>query len=99
MATHFSPGDFHGQRSPVGYSLQGFRELDTSERVTPKKISPNSKRLQSQSVFSDSESKKNSETKDNLKTLQIFLTYLFLLKDNYFTEFSCFLSTLNMNQP
>ena len=25
--------------------------------------------------------------------------YLFLLKDNCFTEFYCFLSNLNMNQP
>ena len=25
----FLPGDFHGQRSLVGYSLWGYKELDT----------------------------------------------------------------------
>ena len=33
MATHFSisPGEFHGQRSLVGYSPWGRKELDTTE--------------------------------------------------------------------
>ena len=36
MATHSSiwPGESHGQRSLVGYSLWGDKELDTSERLT-----------------------------------------------------------------
>ena len=36
MATHFSmSGEFHGQRSLVGYSPWGHKESDTSERLTP----------------------------------------------------------------
>ena len=33
MATHFSslPGEFHGQKSLVGYSPWGHTELDTTE--------------------------------------------------------------------
>ena len=34
MATHFLPGEFHGQRSLVGYSPWGRKELDTTERLT-----------------------------------------------------------------
>ena len=36
MATHsvFLPGEFHGQRSLVGYSPWGHKELDTTERLT-----------------------------------------------------------------
>ena len=30
----FLPGGFHGQRSLAGYSPQGRRELDTTERET-----------------------------------------------------------------
>ena len=30
----FLPGEFHGQRSLVGYSLQGHEELDTTERLS-----------------------------------------------------------------
>ena len=30
----FLPGEFHGQRRPVGYSLCGCKELDTTERLT-----------------------------------------------------------------
>ena len=28
------PGEFHGQRSLAGYSPQGHRELDTTERLS-----------------------------------------------------------------
>ena len=38
MATHptpvFLPGEFHGQRSLADYSLQGRKELDTTEQLT-----------------------------------------------------------------
>ena len=36
MATHSSilPGEFHGQRSPAGYSPWGQKESDTTERLT-----------------------------------------------------------------
>ena len=36
MATHSSilPGEFHGQRSLVGYSPQGHKESDTTDRLT-----------------------------------------------------------------
>ena len=36
MATHpvFWPGKSHGQRSLVGYSPLGHKELDTTERLT-----------------------------------------------------------------
>ena len=30
----FLPGEFHGQRSLEGYSSQGCKELDTTERLT-----------------------------------------------------------------
>ena len=30
----FLPGEFHGQRSPAGYSLWGCKESDTTERLT-----------------------------------------------------------------
>ena len=30
----FLPGEFHGQRSLVGYSPQGSKESDTTERLT-----------------------------------------------------------------
>jgi len=30
----FLPGKFHGQRSPVGYSPWGPKELDTTEQLT-----------------------------------------------------------------
>ena len=30
----FLPGEFHGQKSLVGYSLRGCKELDTTERLT-----------------------------------------------------------------
>ena len=30
----FLPGESHGQRSLVGYSPRGHRELDTTERLT-----------------------------------------------------------------
>ena len=33
MAIHSSPGKSHGQRSLVGYSLWGRKELDTTERL------------------------------------------------------------------
>ena len=35
MATHsvFLPGEFHGQRSPVGYSLWPCKESDTTEQL------------------------------------------------------------------
>ena len=29
------PGEFHGQRSLVGYSPLGHKQLDTTERLTP----------------------------------------------------------------
>ena len=37
MATHsiFLPGEVHGQRSLVGYSPWGHKELDTTEQLTP----------------------------------------------------------------
>ena len=31
MATHFLPGESHGQRSLVGYSSQGHREAEMTE--------------------------------------------------------------------
>ena len=31
----FLPGEFHGQRRLVGYSPQGCKESDTTERLTP----------------------------------------------------------------
>ena len=31
----FSPGKYHGQRSPVGYSLQGCKELDMTKVTEP----------------------------------------------------------------
>ena len=31
----FLPGKSHGQRSPVGYSLWGHKESDTTERLAP----------------------------------------------------------------
>ena len=36
MVTHSSilPGEFHGQRSLVGYSPWGRKELDTAEQLT-----------------------------------------------------------------
>ena len=36
MATHsmLLPGEFHGQRSLVGYSPWGLKELDTTEQLT-----------------------------------------------------------------
>ena len=36
MATHSSilPEEFHGQRSLVGYSSRGHKELDMTERLT-----------------------------------------------------------------
>ena len=36
MATHllFLPGEFHGQRSLVGYSPWGRKESDTTERLS-----------------------------------------------------------------
>ena len=36
MATHLSilAGEFHGQRSLVGYSLWGHKELDTTKQLT-----------------------------------------------------------------
>ena len=34
-----------------------------------------------------------------LKTRDGLFKIYFLLKDNYFTEFCCFLPNLNMNQP
>ena len=30
----FLPGEFHGQRSLVGYSLRDCKELDTAEQLT-----------------------------------------------------------------
>ena len=30
----FLPGEFHGQRSPVGYSPRGHKELDTTAQLT-----------------------------------------------------------------
>ena len=35
------PGDFHGQRSLVGYSLGGCKELDMTEHAFPNKIKSN----------------------------------------------------------
>ena len=34
MATHSRPGESHGQRSLVGYSLWGRKESDTTELLT-----------------------------------------------------------------
>ena len=34
MATHFSPGESHGQRSLAGYSPWGHKEADTTERLS-----------------------------------------------------------------
>ena len=34
MATHSLPGESHGQRSLVGYSPQGHKELDMTEQLT-----------------------------------------------------------------
>ena len=34
MVTHSLPGEFHGQRSLVGYSPWGHKELDTTEWLT-----------------------------------------------------------------
>ena len=33
----FLPGEFHGQRSMVGYSPWGHKELDMTEQLTPNK--------------------------------------------------------------
>ena len=30
----FLPGEFHGQKNPVGYSPRGRKELNTTERLT-----------------------------------------------------------------
>jgi len=30
----FLPGEFHGQRSLVGYSPRGFKKLDTAEQLS-----------------------------------------------------------------
>ena len=35
----FLPGEFHGQRSPVGYSLWGRKELYAAEQLTHTKFS------------------------------------------------------------
>ena len=36
MATHLNimPGEFHGQRNPVGYSPWGRKELNTTKQLT-----------------------------------------------------------------
>ena len=36
LATHsvFLPGEFHGQRSLIGYSPWGFKEMDTTNTFT-----------------------------------------------------------------
>ena len=34
MATHSMPGESHGQRSPVGYSLWGRNESNMTEQLT-----------------------------------------------------------------
>ena len=34
LTAAFLPGEFHGQRSLVGYSPWGHKELDTTERLT-----------------------------------------------------------------
>ena len=36
----FLSGKFHGQTSLAGYSLQGHKELDTTEQVSPERVSP-----------------------------------------------------------
>ena len=36
----FSPGEFHGQRSPVGYNPRGHKESDATERLTLSLRSP-----------------------------------------------------------
>ena len=38
----FFPGEFHGQRSLVGYSPRGHRELDMTERLTLSLLKPQS---------------------------------------------------------
>ena len=34
----FLPGESHGQRSPVGYSPQGRKESDTTQRLPPRPL-------------------------------------------------------------
>ena len=36
----FLPGEFHGQQSLAGYSLWGYKELDTTEWLTLSLLSP-----------------------------------------------------------
>ena len=42
MATHpvFLPGEFHGQRSLVGHSRWGRKEMDTTKRLTHTHMKP-----------------------------------------------------------
>ena len=50
MATHpvFLPGKSHGQRSLVGYSPWGCKELDTTEQLTQSAVSGINNLLQQQ---------------------------------------------------
>ena len=41
----FLPGEFHGQRSLAGYSLWGYKESDTTERLSTYSTPPKSRGL------------------------------------------------------
>ena len=47
MATTFLPGEHHGEKSLVGYSLWGQKELDTTKttELTPPAPLPNTHRV------------------------------------------------------
>ena len=41
----FLPGEFHGQRSLVGYSPWGHKELDTTQQLMEEAMAPHSSTL------------------------------------------------------
>ena len=53
----FLPGEFHGQRSLVGYSLRGHKELDMIERLTLSlfTVSSESQCLLKRQIFGETE--------------------------------------------
>ena len=47
----FLPGEFHGQRSLAGYSPQGCKESDTTERLSTRAIKLAFTRMQNALIF------------------------------------------------